>query len=131
MENFIKFHSKGKICFVKKNFIVAIVPNDNGTDIIFGDDLWLLNPAEIIRVDENLEKILKMVHPDMKDFIELHCKGKLCLIKKIFIAGIIPIISGSSIIMGDDLWLLNPAETIYVDETTENIWEMLNPKGDS
>ena len=64
----------------------------------------------------------------MKDFIKFHCKGKFCAIKKDFIVAIFPSGESSGIVVGDGLGMTIAPETVYVDETPEEVWAMLNPE---
>ncbi len=64
----------------------------------------------------------------MGDFIKFHCKGKFCAIKKDFIVAIFPSGESTGIVIGDGLALMIAQETVYVDETPEEVWAMLNPE---
>lgn len=65
----------------------------------------------------------------MNDFIKFHCEGKFCAIKKGFIVAIIPNGKSTNIKIGDNSG--NIEDNIYVDETPEEIWKMINPENDS
>ena len=64
----------------------------------------------------------------MEGFLKLHCKGKFCAIKKDFIVAIFPSGESTGIVIGDGLALMIAQETVYVDETSEEVWAMLHPE---